>query len=109
MVASHSLDTEHSSICKQHHLNSYIALARHVGHSRTRYQATSHASRHCCAGFMLSYKLSAQPGKVTRLLSCTEDNYKRWQDDGIIPTHLAPSWTVHPKTGDVYRSVRYQM
>ena len=57
---------------------------------------------------MLSYKLSAQPGRVTRLLSCTEDNYKRWQDDGIIPTHLAPSWTVHPKTGDIYRSVRSQ-
>ncbi|CAK0787529.1 hypothetical protein CVIRNUC_010749 [Coccomyxa viridis] len=56
-------------------------------------------------GFMLSYKLSAQPGRVTRLLSCTEDNYKRWQDDGIIPTHLAPSWTVHPKTGDIYSGI----
>ena len=53
---------------------------------------------------MLSYKLSAQPGRVTRLLSCTPENLEAWEDDGIIPTEIAPSWTVHPRTGDIYRS-----
>lgn len=56
------------------------------------------------AGFMLSYKLSEQPGRVTRLLSCTPEALAVWEDDGIIPTELAPSWTVHPQTGDIYRS-----
>lgn len=55
------------------------------------------------AGFMLSWKLSHQLGNVTRLVSCTEEGRKHWKDDGIMPTHMAPSWTVHPRTGDVYR------
>ena len=62
------------------------------------------ASSNLHAGFMLSYKLSEQPGRVTRLLSCTPEALAVWEDDGIIPTELAPSWTVHPQTGDIYRS-----
>ncbi|CAL5224706.1 g7434 [Coccomyxa viridis] len=56
-------------------------------------------------GFMLSYKLSEQPGRVTRLLSCTPEALAVWEDDGIIPTELAPSWTVHPQTGDIYSGI----
>lgn len=53
---------------------------------------------------MSSYKLTGQEGNVTRLMSCDEESIKDWQDDGIMPTHIAPSWTKHPRTGDLYRS-----
>jgi hypothetical protein len=56
-----------------------------------------------CAGFMLSYRLAGQTGKVTRLMSCTEEGLKSFKDDRIMPTHIAPSWTKHPITGDLYR------
>ena len=56
------------------------------------------------AGFMSSYRLSGQKGNVTRLMSCDEESLKDWQDDGVMPTHIAPSWTKHPRTGDLYRS-----
>ena len=50
-----------------------------------------------------SHKKSGQHGPVTRLLSCTEEKLKFYKDLEGIPTHIAPSWTIHPKTGDIYR------
>lgn len=47
--------------------------------------------------------MSGQQGNVTRLMSCDEESLKDWHDDGVIPTHVAPSWTKHPRTGDLYR------
>ena len=54
-------------------------------------------------GIYHSHKKSGQHGPVTRLLSCTEEKLKIYKDVEGIPTHIAPSWTIHPKTGDVYR------
>ncbi|KAK9905110.1 hypothetical protein WJX75_009783 [Coccomyxa subellipsoidea] len=56
-------------------------------------------------GFMSSYKLTGQEGNVTRLMSCDEESLKDWHDDGIMPTHIAPSWTKHPRTGDLYSGI----
>ncbi len=47
--------------------------------------------------------MSGQQGNVTRLMSCDEESLKDWHDDGVMPTHVAPSWTKHPRTGDLYR------
>ncbi|EIE19229.1 hypothetical protein COCSUDRAFT_8175, partial [Coccomyxa subellipsoidea C-169] len=48
-----------------------------------------------------TYSLSGQKGNVTRLMSCDGGSLKDWQDDGVMPTHIAPSWTKHPRTGDI--------
>ena len=55
-------------------------------------------------GLYHSFKQSGQPGPITRLVSCTEEQLEVYQDLDIdVPTHFAPSWSVHPRTGDVYR------
>ena len=51
---------------------------------------------------MYSFRKAGQAGNVTRLLSCTSAELAAWRDDGI-PSHVAPSWSVHPRTGDEYR------
>lgn len=50
-----------------------------------------------------SYKKSGQKGPITRLVSCTEEQLKYYKDIDGVPTHFAPSWSVHPRTGDLYR------
>ena len=55
----------------------------------------------CAAGFVFSYRKAGQAGNVTRLMSCTATELAAWKDDGV-PTHVAPSWSVHPRTGDQY-------
>ena len=54
-------------------------------------------------GLLFSHHKSGQPGPVTRLLSCTPQALKTFKDLEGVNTHVAPSWTVHPITGDVYR------
>ena len=54
-------------------------------------------------GIFYSHNKSGQPGPITRLLSCTPEQLKQYKDLEGIPTHYAPSWTVHPRTGDTYR------
>lgn len=51
-----------------------------------------------------SFKQSGQPGPVTRVMCCTEDEYKKYNKDVLnyVQTHVAPSYTVHPETGDAY-------
>ncbi|CAL8464472.1 g4007 [Coccomyxa elongata] len=38
-------------------------------------------------------------------MSCDEESLKDWHDDGVMPTHVAPSWTKHPRTGDLYSGI----
>lgn len=56
-------------------------------------------------GFMHSFKLSGQPGNVTRLLSCTDEDLKRYKGHDLAPTHYVPSYSKHPLTGDWYPAI----
>ena len=53
-------------------------------------------------GLMYSYRLSGQPGGITRLLSCTDEQLKNYKGHDLAPTHYAPSMSKHPLTGDWY-------
>ena len=50
---------------------------------------------------MYSHRTSGQPGPITRLMSCTTEEYAALpeEDRNLAPTHVAPSFTVHPRTG----------
>ena len=54
-------------------------------------------------GLMYSHRKSGQPGPITRLLSCNPEDLAKYQDLNGVTTHVAPSWTHHPRTGDIYR------
>lgn len=56
-------------------------------------------------GFMHSFRLSGQPGNITRLLSCTDEELKHYKGHDLAPTHYAPSLSVHPLTGDRYPAI----
>lgn len=51
-------------------------------------------------GLMHSFRLSGQPGNITRLLSCTDEDLKNYKGHDLAPTHYVPSMSVHPLTGD---------
>lgn len=51
-------------------------------------------------GLMHSFQLSDQPGNITRLLSCTDEDLKRYKGHDLAPTHYVPSMSLHPLTGD---------
>lgn len=51
-------------------------------------------------GFMHSFRLSGQPGNITRLLSCTDEDLKKYKGRDLAPTHNVPSMSRHPLTGD---------
>lgn len=51
-------------------------------------------------GFMHSFRLSGQPGNITRLLSCTDEDLKKYKGHDLAPTHYVPSMSRHPLTGD---------
>lgn len=53
-------------------------------------------------GLMHSFKKSRQPGPITRLLSCTDEEMKNYRGMNLAPTFRVPSWSRHPKTGDWY-------
>ncbi|KFM28780.1 hypothetical protein F751_6301 [Auxenochlorella protothecoides] len=55
-------------------------------------------------GMMLSHRLAGQPGPLTRIMSCTHEELEAMspEERNICPTHVAPSYTVHPRTGDIY-------
>jgi hypothetical protein len=48
-----------------------------------------------------SHRRSGQPGPLTRLMSCTKAEYEALseQERNLCPTHVAPSYTKHPRTG----------
>lgn len=54
---------------------------------------------------MHSFKKAGQPGKVTRLLSCTDEEKKNYKGMHLAPTLEVPSWSRHPKTGDWYPAI----
>lgn len=56
-------------------------------------------------GLMHSYKKAQQPGPITRLLSCTEEEKKRYKGMGLAPTFEVPSMSRHPRTGDWYPAI----
>ncbi|KAF3444514.1 hypothetical protein FNV43_RR14206 [Rhamnella rubrinervis] len=56
-------------------------------------------------GLMHSFNLSGQPGNITRLLSCTDDDLKQYKGHDLAPTHYVPSMNRHPLTGDWYPAI----
>lgn len=51
-------------------------------------------------GLIHSFNQSGQPGEITRLLSCTEEDLKQYKGHDLAPTHYVPSMSRHPLTGD---------
>lgn len=51
-------------------------------------------------GIMHSYRKAQQPGPITRLLSCTDEEKKSYKGMNLAPTLEVPSMSKHPKTGD---------
>ena len=45
----------------------------------------------CC-----SFKRAKQPGKLTRLLSCTEEQLQTYKGLDLVTTHVVPSLTIDP-------------
>ncbi|GAB2229682.1 hypothetical protein Drorol1_Dr00013933 [Drosera rotundifolia] len=56
-------------------------------------------------GFVHSFHLSGQPGNLTRLLSCTDEELKQYRGHDLAPTHYVPSMSRHPLTGDWYPAI----
>lgn len=56
-------------------------------------------------GLMHSFHLSGQPGNITRLLSCTDEDLQRYVGHDLAPTHYVPSMSRHPLTGDWYPAI----
>nr|GMD49053.1 peptidyl serine alpha-galactosyltransferase [Ipomoea batatas]GMD51750.1 peptidyl serine alpha-galactosyltransferase [Ipomoea batatas]GMD54727.1 peptidyl serine alpha-galactosyltransferase [Ipomoea batatas] len=51
-------------------------------------------------GLMHSFRKAGQPGPITRLLSCTDEEKKNYRGMDLAPTLEVPSMSRHPKTGD---------
>lgn len=51
-------------------------------------------------GLVHSFHRSGQPGNITRLLSCTDEDLKKYKGHDLAPTHYVPSMSRHPLTGD---------
>ena len=51
-------------------------------------------------GLMNSYRKAKQPGPITRLLSCTDEEKKSYRGMHLAPTFEVPSMSRHPTTGD---------
>ncbi|RAL40944.1 hypothetical protein DM860_008642 [Cuscuta australis] len=56
-------------------------------------------------GLVHSFHQSGQPGNITRLLSCTEEELKQYKGHDLAPTHYVPSMSRHPLTGDWYPAI----
>ncbi|CAH9088203.1 unnamed protein product [Cuscuta epithymum] len=56
-------------------------------------------------GLIHSFHQSGQPGNITRLLSCTENDLKQYNGHDLAPTHFVPSMSRHPLTGDWYPAI----
>ncbi|KAJ8768296.1 hypothetical protein K2173_021236 [Erythroxylum novogranatense] len=49
-------------------------------------------------GLVHSFHQSGQPGNLTRLLSCTDEDLKQYKGHDLAPTHYVPSMSRHPLT-----------
>jgi hypothetical protein len=38
-------------------------------------------------GMVYSHRKSGQPGKITRLISCTDEQWAAYPDKDLVPTH----------------------
>ncbi|KAG5515395.1 hypothetical protein RHGRI_036446 [Rhododendron griersonianum] len=56
-------------------------------------------------GLIHSFYTSGQPGNITRLLSCTDEDLKNYKGRDLAPTHYVPSMSRHPLTGDWYPAI----
>ncbi|CAI8612287.1 unnamed protein product [Vicia faba] len=56
-------------------------------------------------GLVHSFHLSGQPGNITRLLSCSDEDLKLYKGHNLAPTHYVPSMSQHPLTGDWYPAI----
>ncbi|XP_020260262.1 peptidyl serine alpha-galactosyltransferase isoform X2 [Asparagus officinalis] len=56
-------------------------------------------------GLVHSFYLSGQPGNITRLLSCTDEDLRKYKGHDLAPTHYVPSMSRHPLTGDWYPAI----
>ncbi|KAL6520181.1 Peptidyl serine alpha-galactosyltransferase [Orobanche minor] len=56
-------------------------------------------------GLVHSFHQSGQPGDITRLLSCTDEDLKKYKGHDLAPTHYVPSMSRHPLTGDWYPAI----
>lgn len=56
-------------------------------------------------GLVHSFHLSGQPGNITRLLSCKDEDLKQYAGHDLAPTHYVPSMSQHPLTGDWYPAI----
>ncbi|KAJ6776872.1 PEPTIDYL SERINE ALPHA-GALACTOSYLTRANSFERASE [Salix koriyanagi] len=56
-------------------------------------------------GLMHSFKKAEQPGPITRLLSCTDEEKRKYRGMHLAPTLEVPSMSRHPKTGDWYPAI----
>lgn len=58
-----------------------------------------HGARTACdwdCSLFCSFKRAKQPGKLTRLLSCTEDQLETYKGLDLVTTHVVPSLTLDP-------------
>ncbi|KAI8102669.1 hypothetical protein M9434_005468 [Picochlorum sp. BPE23] len=55
-------------------------------------------------GMVYSHRKAGQPGPLTRIVSCTEEQWDQMpeEDKSLVNSHVAPSYTHHPRTGDIY-------
>ncbi|XP_027358629.1 peptidyl serine alpha-galactosyltransferase-like [Abrus precatorius] len=56
-------------------------------------------------GLMHSFRMSRQPGNITRLLSCSDEDLRQYKGHDLAPTHYVPSMSRHPLTGDWYPAI----
>ncbi|KAI8558505.1 hypothetical protein RHMOL_Rhmol04G0099500 [Rhododendron molle] len=52
-----------------------------------------------------SFHTSGQPGNITRLLGCADEDLKNYKGRDLAPTHYVPSMSRHPLTGDWYPAI----
>jgi len=55
-------------------------------------------------GMVYSHGKIRQPGPLTRIVSCTPEEWEAMSPEArdFVPTHVAPNYAVHPRTGDKY-------
>ncbi|KAJ0841218.1 putative uncharacterized membrane protein [Helianthus annuus] len=56
-------------------------------------------------GLVHSFRKARQPGPITRLLSCTDEEKKKYKGMNLAPTFEVPSMSRHPRTGDWYPAI----
>ncbi|QCD87203.1 hypothetical protein DEO72_LG3g1737 [Vigna unguiculata] len=89
-------------------------VQKHIDHDDTRPYPKIHTvfSTECTpyfdwqtVGLMHSFRLSGQPGNISRLLSCSDADLKLYKGHNLAPTHYVPSMSQHPLTGDWYPAI----